>query len=268
MLCARNDLKIDFSFAYMTLLIFISKMNTLTDEILHICAYLSDKDNIHLSATSKHFLIIKFRILFFTEMRVKDIINLSYFHQFTNVIMSDTNQSLPKHVTNLTFCYSFNQTINNCIPDSVTHLTFGHHFNQPINCSLPDSVTYLTSDCWNNQRKKIFISKSVTHLTFGVDFNQEINGRIPDSVTHLTFGYHFNRPINDCIPHSVTHLIFGFKFNQPINSCVPDSVTYLKFGWSFNQSIDSIPISIKYISLSSNYKHPISEKIMPKITRK
>jgi len=220
-------------------------MNTLTDEILHICAYLSDKDNIHLSATSKRFSIIKFRILFFTKTRVTDIINLSYFHQFSNVIMSDTNESLPKHVIHLTFDYYFNQPINNCVPNSVTHLTFGGKFNQQINSCIPDSVT---------------------HLTFGDHFNQPINGCIPESVTHLTFGHDFNRQINGCIPESVTHLTFGFHFNRAINGCIPDSVTHLTFGWVFNQSIDSIPNSLVNISLHGNYKHEISGKILPKVT--
>ena len=196
-------------------------MDTLTDEILHICAQLSDEDNINLSATSKRLSVIKFRIIFFTLICIKNIIHLSYFHQFTNVIMLDTNEFLPKHVTHLTFGYYFNQPINSCIPESVTNLTFGGHFNQPI------------------------------------------NGCIPDSVTHLTFDCNFDQPINGCIPESVTHLTFGDCFNQPINNCIPDSVTHLTFGDYFDQNIDELPISINNISLSSNYKRSISEKMLP-----
>jgi len=86
-------------------------MDTLTDEILHICAYLSDKDNIQLSATSKCLSVIKSRILFLTKVRIKNIIHLSYFHQFSNIVMYNTNGSLPKHVTHLTFGERFNQPI-------------------------------------------------------------------------------------------------------------------------------------------------------------
>jgi len=175
-------------------------MDTLTDEIMHICAQLSDKDNVHFSATSKRLFNIKFRVLFFTKMQIDDIIHLSYFHQFSNVIMLDINKSLPKRVTHLTFCNDFNQPINNCIPNSVTHLTFG----------------------WR--------------------FDQQINGCIPDSVTNLTF---------------------GCNFSKPINGCISDFVTHLTFGWNFNQSIDSIPNSVINISLSSNYKHEINEKMLP-----
>ena len=180
-------------------------MDNLTDEFLHICAYLSDKDNIQLSATSKCLSVIKFHILFFTRMQIVDIIHLSYFHQFSNVIMSDTNESLPKHTSCLTF--SLNKSINGCIPNSVTHVTFGDYFDQPIEDCIPNSVT---------------------HLTFGFDFNQPINGCIPDSVTHLTFGFYFDQPIKHCISDSVTHLTFGVCFNQTIKDCIPISVTHFR----------------------------------------
>ena len=179
-------------------------MDTLTDEILYICAYLSDKDNIHLSATSKRLSVIKFRIVFFTKVHIKDIIHLPYFRQFSNVIMSDTDKPLPKHANSLTFHDSLNKSIdNNCIPNSVAHLTFGYYFDQPI------------------------------------------NGCIPDSVTHLTFDHNFNQSIKDCIPDSVTHLTFGHYFDQ---------------------NIDELPISINNITLSSNYKRSISEKMLSKVT--
>ena len=178
-------------------------MDALTDEILHICAHLSDKDNIHLSATFKRFSYIKFHALFFTKMHIKDIIRLPYFHQFSNVIMFDINEPLPKHIICLTFVDGFNQPIDN---------------------------------------------------------------RIPDSVAYLTFGWNFNQPINSCIPDSVTHLTFGRWFNQAINGCIPDSVTHLTFGYYFDQNIDQLSISINYISLSSNYKREITEKMLPKVT--
>ena len=240
-------LKIDFFFISHSIFDKKIKMDTLIDEILHICACLSDKDNIHLSATSKRLSDIKIRILFFTKMQTDDIIHLSYFNQFSNVVMSDTNESLPKHVTHLTFSYGFNQPINACIPNSVTHLTFGRDFNQPIDSCIPDSVT---------------------HLTFGYNFNKPINCCIPDSVTYLFLGHNFNRPINGCVPYSVTYLTFGGDFDQPINGCIPESVTNLTFGYYFDQNIDDLSISIYNIELSSNYKFSISEKILMKVTRR
>ena len=190
-------------------------MDTLTDEIVHICAQLSDKDNVNLSATSKHLSVIKFRVLFFTKRHVKDIINLPYFHQFSNVVMSDANECSPKHVTHLTFCNDFNQPINGCISDSITHLIFGHCFNQPINGCIPDSVT---------------------NLTFSYHFNQPIDGCIPDSVTSLTFGFKFNHPINGCIPDSVTHLTFGYEFNQSTDS-IPNSVINISLSSNYKREI-------------------------------
>jgi len=178
-------------------------MDTLTDEILHICAHLSDKDNIQFSTTSKRLSIIKFRILFFTKMQINDIIHLSYFHQFSNVIMSDTNESLPKHVMNLTFGWNFNQPINGCIPDSVTHLTFGIYFNQPINGCIPNSVT---------------------HLRFGCYFNQPINDCIPEFVTHLMFGWFFNQSI-DSIPNSLVNISLNVNYRGEISEKMLPKVT-------------------------------------------
>ena len=86
---------------------------------------------------------------------------------------------------------------------------------------------------------------------------------MPNSVTHLTFSVNFNQPINSCIPGSVTHLTFGANINQPINGCIPDSVTHLTFGYYFDHDIDELPILINNISLSNNYKRPISKKLLP-----
>jgi len=199
-------LKIDFFFLLRSIIDFHIKMDTLTDEFLHICAYLSDKDNVHLSATSIRLSVIKFRILFFTKAHIKDIIHLPYFHQFSNVIMSDTNDPLPKRTSCLTFNNRLNKSVNSCIPKSVTHLTFGYDFNQSIKDCIPDLVT---------------------HLIFGHNFNQPINSCIPKSVTHLTFGWNFNQPINSCIPDSVTHLTFGWDFNQSMDPIANSAISIL-----------------------------------------
>jgi len=70
--------------------------------------------------------------------------------------MSDTNKSLPKHVTHLTFGWDFNRPINSCIPDSVTHLTFGYDFDQNID-ELPISINNieLSSNYKRSISKKI-----------------------------------------------------------------------------------------------------------------
>ena len=175
----------------------------------------SDKDNVRLSATSKFFSIIKFSTLLFTQIYTKYIANLSYFHQFGNVIIPDANKSFSKYVTYLTFCNYFNKTINNCIPNSVIHLTFGYYFNQSINSCIPDSIT---------------------HLTFGPNFNQTINDCIPDSVIHLTFGCDFNRPINCCISESVTNLTFGYYFDQNIDE-LPTSINNISLRGSYKREI-------------------------------
>ena len=171
------SVKIDFFLILQSVIDFHIKMHALIDEIPYICAQLSDKDNIHLSATSKHFSYIKFSVLFFTKVHVKDIIRLSYFHQFSDVIMFDINEPLPKHVTNLTFGWDFNQLIKDRIPKSVTILTLGYHFNQPINACIPDSVTNLTFGYYFDQNIDS-LSISIINITLSRNYKRKISEKI------------------------------------------------------------------------------------------
>jgi len=157
-------------------------MDTLTDEISQVCAYLSDKDNIHLSSVSKRLSVIKFRVLFFTKMLIKDIIHLSYFHQFSNVIVSNTNELVPKHVIHLIFGWDFDKPINSCISDSVTHLTFGDYFNQPINSCIPNSVTHLTFGCYFNQNIDE-LSISINNISLSGNYKRKISENMLSKVT-------------------------------------------------------------------------------------
>lgn len=78
-----------------------------------------------------------------TDMLIIEIEDLPYFDNFSNVIVSDINKSIPKSVTNLTFGSNFNEPINDFVPESVTCLTFCAAFNQGIYGCIPYSVTYL-----------------------------------------------------------------------------------------------------------------------------
>ena len=95
------------------------------DITAHICYYLSDKEILSLSATTHNFKSIKFRVTFYTQMRIKDIINLPYFDRFCNIIVENLTKPVPKYISHLTFGTCFDQTIKDYIPDSVTHVTFG-----------------------------------------------------------------------------------------------------------------------------------------------
>jgi len=217
---------------------------------------------------------------------IDDIIDHPYFDSFTNIVVDEYSGgkfpksvthfkfiadelfdiSIPPTVTHLTFGYDFCGRIDGRIPESVTHLKLGNYFNKTIVDCIPQFVTHLEfSGCFN---QPIFgcIPKSVTHLTFGDCFDQPIFGCIPKSVTHLTFGYLFNKPIDNCIPSSVVHLIFGYKFNHPIENMIPESATHITFGMEFDQSLNSIPNSVKCITLNRDYDRKINDDIRTKVT--
>lgn len=152
--------------------------------------------------------------------------------------------------------------IEDDVPISVTHLTLGPNFDLKMLRRIPSSVTNLTLD---GNKKPIKIPSSITHLTFGDNFNQIIENIIPSSVTHLTFGFHFNKPIANTIPSSVTHLTFGYHFNHLIANNIPSSVIHIKFGNQFEQSLDTLPLSIKEITLYRTHTKLINNNLMSKI---
>jgi len=172
-------------------------MLSLPDEIfLTISREMNDSSKIRLSMACRRLNKMKYEMVYSRMMKIKKTSRLSYFDNFSNIIIVDRITMLPKHITHLTFGDKFNRSIKGCIPETVTHLRFGWHFDQPI------------KDC---------IPSSVTHLIFGFKFNKPIKDCIPLSVTHLRFDDRFNQSIKDCIPISVTHLTLGKDFDQPIN---------------------------------------------------
>lgn len=271
------------------------------DIILCICKFLSEKETVRLSTTSKYFLTVPHNVWFDQPVQIKKIKNTTYFDRFRNVILCNTDTCVPKcairvvtddffntsierlmspSVTHITFGHRFNQSVEGHIPASVTHLTFGYGFNQHIYDSIPDCVTHLTfGHCFSKQIRanvkrstdesfERFIPNSVTHLVLGNGFNDFVDeGTIPPFVTHLTFGDGFCRPFygKNCIPSSVTHLTFGSRFNQPIEGHVSPSVVYISFGYWFRQLINSLPDSVQQIHLSLNYNCLIDYRISQKV---
>jgi hypothetical protein len=169
----------------------------MSDTLLYICDFLEIKEKINFLSTSKYNYSLINKIYFDNEMYISQIINISYYNQFRNIIIyyyiSLLKQvGLPKSVTHLYIECDFYEILEEgLLPNSITHLTFGNKFNQEIiqgNISL--------------------IPNSVTHLTFGKIFNRKIiKGAIPNSIVELKFSCGFNRKISkDALPkHLIQH---------------------------------------------------------------
>jgi len=206
----------------------------ISDCIVHITKFLTDKDKIRLLSTSKDLDALKNMVTYDELIEIQEVYWLRYYNQFTNIVAHDLMHRFPKSITHLEFGFSFNMDIKDRIPNTVTHLEFGFSFNMDIKDRIPNTVT---------------------HLILGLGFNKDIKGCIPNSVTHLTFGWMFNKDIKDCLPNSITHLIFDGMFNRDIKGCIPSSVTHLTFGIHFNQDIKEGYIPKSVIELTIDNRH-------------
>lgn len=159
-------------------------MNTLHfDAILHICRYLSNADHIKFSMASRFYDRIKFGVTFDAEMYILDIIKLPYFNRFSNVVVNNTDHSMPTCARHLTFSFRFNQKIDDYLPATVTHITFGYCFNQLIDNCIPKSITYLKFGRMFNQNLNTLHS-SVEHIYLHKSYEQCIDERIQPKITY------------------------------------------------------------------------------------
>src|SRR5579872_4878071 len=115
-----------------------------SDTIIYVVSFLKTNDKIKFLSLSKDLHLLKDKI-YFDELitYTKKINYLWYFDRFTNIIIYDITQKLPKSVKHITFGNYFNQDIRDYIPHSVTHLYFKDDFNKDIKGCIPNSVTHL-----------------------------------------------------------------------------------------------------------------------------
>jgi len=254
------------------------------DIFLLISQYLSNRQNIMATMTSKKMNQLKYKIIYNGKIKIEKIILLTYFNNFENVDICSFKSigCLPKNikhihyeyylpksdnlkfVTTLTFKGKDFSMIQNNIPPSVTYLIIKppYYANNIYNINIPHSVTHLKfSGLFINDKYKLShdsIPPTITHLTFGYRFSGQIKGSIPSSVTHLTFGRCFDQSIKDSIPSSVTHLTFGYEFDQCIKNNIPSSIISLTLypynkdkTWRPTQYCwNDIPETISYVTLN------------------
>uniref|UniRef100_A0A6C0C7Z9 F-box domain-containing protein n=1 Tax=viral metagenome TaxID=1070528 RepID=A0A6C0C7Z9_9ZZZZ len=255
-------------------------INLYDDLIVNICENLSNRNKIIITMISKKFDKFKYRFMYYENIAIETIFNLSFFDNFKSVTITEIDKKiLPKYVTHLTFGHRFNQSIDNYVPKSVTHLIFGSDFDQTICGSIPNSVTHLKFGFNYNQSIEKCIPNSVTHLTFGFNFDKLIEKCIPDSVLYLRLycrnGYpakndfpknltHLELVVldsryNTCFPSTISHLTLFFITYISLKELMPPSVKHLTLDGQFNRPIDDfIPSSITHLTLGGNFKKSIN----------
>eukprot|EP01112_Ceratiomyxa_fruticulosa_P012575 TRINITY_DN3489_c0_g3_i3.p1 TRINITY_DN3489_c0_g3~~TRINITY_DN3489_c0_g3_i3.p1 ORF type:complete len:193 (+),score=19.88 TRINITY_DN3489_c0_g3_i3:237-815(+) len=92
-----------------------------------------------------------------------------------------------------------------------------------------------------------------------VKIRKQING----IAKKVKFSYYFNKPIDLSSFVNITHIEFWYSFNQPVSSKnLPPRLVSLKFGRNFNRKIESLPHTIKEISLGFSFNYPL-DNILP-----
>jgi hypothetical protein len=206
------------------------------DIILLICKYLHDKNKINYLSVSKSAHILKHETIFRKKVDLHQILQLSYFDQFTNVIVGERFDKLPKNTKLVTFSDYFNKSINGLnFPPNIIGIKFGRCFDSNIDDCIPSTIKY---------------------LTFGKNFDCPINKKLPDNIIHVVFGRYFNKPINGILPDNLKHLHLGRYFNQSIDN-LPSSLITLFLGHWFNEPICKLPNGLQNLYIDSIYSFTI-----------
>jgi len=274
------------------------------DLYLMISRDLNDQEKIRMSMMAKKLVGLKYIFTYVDKIYFNTIKNLSFFDNFTNVMVSQNSfgmwpnilpikckyvhvtlheykipifkTTLGKYVriTHLKFDDEFNikicshgpdDVIYDGIPGSVTHLTFGNSFNHP--CYIPANVTHLIFGSSFDEQMYIPISESIKYLKLGDRCNLRPDFSYFKNITHLIFGNDFNQPIDKKLPATITHLTFGNNFNQQIHDIIPEKVTHLTFGDNFNQLIiGAIPNSVTHLTFGRDFDKKMQEYIPKSVT--
>jgi len=119
----------------------------------------SDKDKYHVMLTCKE--LSTMNIFFNQLINIYQIIKLTWFNKFTNVLVDNDLTKLPRFITHLTIGHKeMYAPISGNIPSTVTHLKFGWDFDQPIDNLIPSSVTAL------GIYTKIYEMRCISYITY------------------------------------------------------------------------------------------------------
>ncbi|EGC38702.1 hypothetical protein DICPUDRAFT_45704 [Dictyostelium purpureum] len=188
------------------------------------------------------------------------------------------SKRLPTGLKILQFGKNFNQKLaKNVLPSGLDTLVLGENYQQPLErTSLPNKITHLILNGNLNDSSKSCVPNSVTHLTYIGAQKIPSHIKLPESIIHLAFGELYNDTLDELfsrIPSSVKSLSLGYRFNQEFPDFNNDidqndiNIESLTIGECFNCPINSLPKSIKTLTLKCKYYyHPIKMEALDSIT--
>src|SRR5687767_11089636 len=123
------------------------------DVLLHMCAYMDNRQKINFLSINIMTHRLKAKTLFKKRVTLNNISGLFYFDRFENICVRNRFGRLPENTKIVQFDNDFDDFIYDLkYPKKVTHMIFGRNFNKPIVGCIPP----------------------VQYLSFGVKFNQSI----------------------------------------------------------------------------------------------
>ncbi len=250
-----------------------------TDLILLLLSHLHrDKDRLHLLATSRRLHSLHSHIRLRTAMPLNIAHTLSYFHQFTRLIVSNSGSIrkqkivLPATVTHLEldkWMGSIASLIKQCqltqlivrktcmlklkkLPNTLTHLTWESHLKIPTN-ALPDTLINLKINYYIHPLPKLPPKLNLLYLDkfVGSGYLSSINlpPTLPLSLQTLVLAVHRYDPAIVPILQNYTHvqtMIFprSWRKDNDVSQIIPASVTTCIF---WKEYVGKLPPNVKTV---------------------
>ncbi len=149
------------------------------------------------------------------------------------------------------------------------NLTFGSSFDQDIlSGSLPFNLKSLVF-CYRNYYKKTLkpstLPKNLTHLEFGCYKNKFYPRTLPSKLTSFIVGTFYNNEFEpNTFPPSLTLLNLGRGNIHPIyKNTLPNSLIELVISSNFKLNTESLPISLKKLTLNGQFNQLIPPYTLP-----
>jgi len=194
-------------------------------------------------------------IQFFVEPdTLPSSIETLFFNTSASVLVPNV---IPPSVTKLVLLKGFHSEIQQyALPNSITNLSLRSRYGHPLPRNvLPESLNTLSISYFD--LSNTYLPNSLTQLTLDLDDSQTLpQGLIPNSVKILIInGYKIRDSLKkENFPPNLHYLRLSVNFSLE-SDMLPTNLSILNLGSYFSSEIlpGSIPLSVQYIYLPSNY---------------